>query len=69
MGWAGHVAGTGDNKNHYNILARAPEGKGILEKSRRRGEGKTKIHPEGSGRNDVWSGFIRLNEGITGRLM
>ena len=49
----GHVAGTGDNKNQYNILARTPEGKGPLKKSRRRRKDKTKMHREGSGRIDV----------------
>ena len=47
------MAGTGENKIQYNILARTREGKRPLEKSRRRRKDKTKIHPEGTRRIDV----------------
>jgi hypothetical protein len=47
------VVGTGENKYQCNILVRTPEGKGQFEKSRRRRKDKTKMHPEGTGRNDL----------------
>jgi len=66
-GWAGHVAGIGENKIQYNILARTPEGKGPLEKSRRRRKIKRKYILKELGEL-MWSGFIRLIEGTIGRL-
>jgi hypothetical protein len=36
MGWAGHVARTGGNRNAYRILVGKPEGKRPLGRPRRR---------------------------------
>ena len=45
-----NTGGTGGNKYQYNILAKKPEVKGPLEKSRHRRKVK-KMHPEETGRN------------------
>jgi hypothetical protein len=36
MGWPGHVARTGENRNSYRILVGNPEGKRPLGRPRRR---------------------------------
>jgi hypothetical protein len=38
MRWAGHVARKGEERNMYKVLVGKPEGKRLLERSRRRWE-------------------------------
>jgi hypothetical protein len=42
MGWAGHVARTGEVRGAYNILVRRPEGRKPLGRPRRRWEDNIK---------------------------
>jgi hypothetical protein len=50
MKWAGHIAGMGKGRGVYRILARKPEGKRPLEKSRRRCEDNIQIDLQELGR-------------------
>jgi hypothetical protein len=43
MGWAGHVACTGQMRNVYNILIRKPEGKSPLGRPKSRWEYNIRI--------------------------
>jgi hypothetical protein len=43
MRWAGHVARMGEGRNMYRVLVRKPEGKGPLERPRRRWEDGIKM--------------------------
>ena len=44
MRWAGHVARMGEGRGVYRVLARTPEGKRPLVRSRRRWEDNIKMH-------------------------
>jgi hypothetical protein len=59
LGWAGHVARTGEVRNVYRVLVGKPEGKRSLERpSRRWGDGiRMNLREIGWG---AWSDFILL---------
>ena len=44
MGWAGHVARTGERRGTYRVLVGKPEGKKPLGRPRRRWEDNIKMH-------------------------
>jgi hypothetical protein len=56
MRWAGHVARMGEGTNVYRVLARKPEGKGALERSKCRWEDRIKLDLRETGWEGVeWS--------------
>jgi hypothetical protein len=63
MRWAGHVARSREGRNVYRVLVGKPEGKGPLERPRRRWEDRIKMDLRGIVIG-VWSGFTWLRTGM-----
>jgi hypothetical protein len=70
MRWAGHVVRMGGGRNVYRVLVVKPEGKGPLERPRRRWEDEIKmdLREIGCG-GGGWSGFSWLRIGTVGGLL
>jgi hypothetical protein len=68
MRWAGHVARMGEGRNVYRVLMGKPEGKGALERPRRRWEDGIIMDLREIGWG-VWSGFTWLRIGTVGGLL
>jgi hypothetical protein len=68
MRWLEHVAPTGENRNPYKISMEKTEGKSPLGRNRHRWKNNTKID---FGEIDVvvWTGFIWLRMGTSGKLL
>jgi hypothetical protein len=67
MGEACGMVCTGKNSTSYNILVGKSEGKTPLTRPRHRWENNLKIKLEETGW--VWTGFIWLRTGTSGRLL
>jgi hypothetical protein len=68
MSWEGHVARMGEGRNMYRVLVGKPEGKGALERARRRWEDGIKMDLREIDWG-VWSGFSWLRTGTAGALL
>jgi hypothetical protein len=68
MGWAGHVARMGEERNVYRVLVGKPEGKRPLERPRRRWEDWIGIDLGAIGWGE-WSGFNWFRIGTGGELL
>jgi hypothetical protein len=69
MRWAGHVARTGEGRNMYSVLVEMPEGKGPLERPRRRWEDGIEMDFTEIVWGGVWSGFTWLRIGTGSGLL